>query len=603
MKIRLFWLLSGVCALVFLLSARPAAGTIGYKISLKDPEQHVFQVSMTIPQPAPETRLAMPAWNALYQVRDFAYRIRNVQVSSLPVSGAPGENLPVRKLDKQTWQIVGGGKNSRVVSSWKVRYSISWDDAGPFNSQLNARHAFVNFAELLLYVPDRRSEEITVEFDDLPADWRAIAELPTGTTPNSFSAASYDTLVDAPAEIGKFEEFGFEEGGAHFRVVVDAKEWRRDRLENYLRHITAYELQLMGGPPFHRYTFFFHIGPYSESGGGGMEHADCTAIGSSSIESAIATAAHEFFHAWNVKRIRPQTLEPVDFTKEQYTRALWFAEGVTNTYASYTLERSGIWPKERFYADLAAQISELDSRPAHRWQSLEESSLDAWLEKYDEYRQPERSISYYNKGQIVGDMLDLVIRSATDGHKSLDAVMTRMNQAYAKQGKYYDDTNGVRAVAEEVSGTSLDDFFRRYVSGTDEIPYDQFLGPAGLQLKVELHNIADLGFWTAGGRAGGSTVAVSQVVPGSGAEAAGLLAGDVLLELNGETVPASLSGWVRQHAPGEIVKLRVHRDGKVLDLSFALGSNETKKYSISEVAHATDTQKRIREGWLRGTVN
>jgi predicted metalloprotease with PDZ domain len=603
MKIRLFWLLSGVCALVFLLSARPAAGTIGYKISLKDPEQHVFQVSMTIPQPAPETRLAMPAWNALYQVRDFAYRIRNVQVSSLPVSGAPGENLPVRKLDKQTWQIVGGGKNSRVVSSWKVRYSISWDDAGPFNSQLNARHAFVNFAELLLYVPDRRSEEITVEFDDLPANWRAIAELPTGTTPNSFSAASYDTLVDAPAEIGKFEEFGFEEGGAHFRVVVDAKEWRRDRLENYLRHITAYELQLMGGPPFHRYTFFFHIGPYSESGGGGMEHADCTAIGSSSIESAITTAAHEFFHAWNVKRIRPQTLEPVDFTKEQYTRALWFAEGVTNTYASYTLERSGIWPKERFYADLAAQISELDSRPAHRWQSLEESSLDAWLEKYDEYRQPERSISYYNKGQIVGDMLDLVIRSATDGHKSLDAVMTRMNQAYAKQGKYYDDTNGVRAVAEEVSGTSLDDFFRRYVSGTDEIPYDQFLGPAGLQLKVELHNIADLGFWTAGGRAGGSTVAVSQVVPGSGAEAAGLLAGDVLLELNGETVPASLSGWVRQHAPGEIVKLRVHRDGKVLDLSFALGSNETKKYSISEVAHATDTQKRIREGWLRGTVN
>jgi predicted metalloprotease with PDZ domain len=600
---RFFWLLSGVCAFVFLLSARPAAGTVGYKISLKDPEQHVFQVSMTIPRPAPETRLAMPAWNALYQVRDFAYRMRNVQVFSLPDSGAPGENLPVRKLDKQTWEIVGGGKNAGVVSSLMVRYSISWDDAGPFNSQLNTRHAFVNFAEVLLYVPDRRSEEITVEFDDLPASWRAIAELPAGTTPNSFSAASYDTLVDAPAEIGKFEEFGFDEGGAHFRVVVDAKEWRRDRLENYLRHITAYELQLMGGPPFHQYTFFFHIGPYSESGAGGMEHADCTAIGSSSIESAITTAAHEFFHAWNVKRIRPQTLEPVDFTKEQYTRALWFAEGVTNTYASYTLERSGIWPKERFYADLAAQISELDSRPAHRWQSVEESSLDAWLEKYDEYRQPERSISYYNKGQIVGEMLDLVIRNATDGHKSLDAVMTRMNQAYAKQGKYYDDTNGVRAVAEEVTGMGLDDFFRRYVIGTDEIPYDKFLGPVGLELKVELHKIADLGFWTAGGRAGGSTVAVSQVVPGSGAEAAGLLAGDVLLELNGETVPAFLSGWVRQHAPGEIVKLRVHRDGKVLDLSFALGSNETKKYSISEVAHATDTQKRIREGWLRGTVN
>lgn len=603
MKIRFLWLLSCFCLSVFLLGARPAAGTIGYKISLKNPEQHVFQVSMTIPQPAPKTKIAMPAWNAVYQVRDFAYRIRDVQVSSLPESGAPGENLPVRELDKQTWEIAGSGKNAGAVSSLMVRYSILWDDAGPFNSQLNAKHAFVNFAEVLMYVPDRRSEATTVEFDDVPASWRAIAELPAGTAPNSFSAASYDTLVDAPAEVGKSEEFGFDEGGAHFRVVVDAKEWRRDRLESSLRHITAYELQLMGGPPFHQYTFFFHIGPYSESGGGGMEHANCTAIGSSSIESAITTAAHEFFHAWNVKRIRPQTLEPVDFTKEQYTRALWFAEGVTNTYASYTLERSGIWPKERFYADLAAQISELDSRPAHRWQSVEESSLDAWLEKYDDYRQPERSISYYNKGQIVGEMLDLAIRNATDGHKSLDAVITSMNEAYAKQGKYYDDSDGVRAAAEEVTGTSLDDFFRRYVAGTDEIPYDKFLGPAGLELKVELHNMADLGFWTTGGRAGGSTVAVSQVVPGSSAEAAGLLAGDVLLELNGETAPPFLSGWVRQHAPGEVVKLRVHRDGKVLELSFALGSNETKKYSISEVAHATDTQKRIREGWLRGTVN
>jgi predicted metalloprotease with PDZ domain len=603
MKIRFLWLLSCFCLSVFLLGARPAAGTIGYKISLKNPEQHVFQVSMTIPQPAPKTKIAMPAWNAVYQVRDFAYRIRDVQVSSLPESGAPGENLPVRELDKQTWEIAGSGKNAGAVSSLMVRYSILWDDAGPFNSQLNAKHAFVNFAEVLMYVPDRRSEATTVEFDDVPASWRAIAELPAGTAPNSFSAASYDTLVDAPAEVGKSEEFGFDEGGAHFRVVVDAKEWRRDRLESSLRHITAYELQLMGGPPFHQYTFFFHIGPYSESGGGGMEHANCTAIGSSSIESAITTAAHEFFHAWNVKRIRPQTLEPVDFTKEQYTRALWFAEGVTNTYASYTLERSGIWPKERFYADLAAQISELDSRPAHRWQSVEESSLDAWLEKYDDYRQPERSISYYNKGQIVGEMLDLAIRNATDGHKSLDAVITSMNEAYAKQGKYYDDSDGVRAAAEEVTGTSLDDFFRRYVAGTDEIPYDKFLGPAGLELKVELHNMADLGFWTTGGRAGGSAVAVSQVVPGSSAEAAGLLAGDVLLELNGETAPPFLSGWVRQHAPGEVVKLRVHRDGKVLELSFALGSNETKKYSISEVAHATDTQKRIREGWLRGTVN
>ncbi len=363
--------------------------------------------------------------------------------------------------------------------------------------------------------------------------------------------------MDAPAEIGKFEDFGFDEGGAHFRVVVDAKEWRRDRLENYLRHITSYEMKLMGGAPFQEYTFFFHIGPYPEAGGGGMEHANCTAIGASSVEGAITIAAHEFFHAWNVKRIRPQTLEPVDFTKEQYTRALWFAEGVTNTYASYTLERSGIWPKERFYADLAAQISELDSRPAHRWQSVEESSLDAWLEKYDDYRQPERSISYYNKGQIVGEMLDLVIRDATDGHKSLDTVMTTHERDLCESRGSITTTQKVfEPWLKKLAGRSLQDFFRGYVSGVDEIPYDKFLGAAGLELKVETHNMADLGFWTVGGRGGGATAAVSQVVPGSTAEAAGLLVGDVLLELNGETVPAFFPQWVRQHSPGEIVKLR-----------------------------------------------
>jgi len=588
---------------MFLMNAGPAFGTIEYRISLKNPEQHCFQVTVTIPHTAPGIKLAIPAWNALYQVRDFSYRMREVQANPLSESGNVGEKLRVYKLDKQTWKIGAGDATAGPLSPLKVQYSILWDDAGPFNSQLNAKHAFVNFAEVLMYVPDRRSEDTIVEFDDVPVGWRAIAELPAGKTPNSFSASSYDTLVDAPAEIGKFEDFGFDEGGVHFRVVVDAKEWRRDRLENYLRHITSYQLQLMGGAPFQEYTFFFHIAPYPEAGGGGMEHANCTAIGAPSVESAITTAAHEFFHAWNVKRIRPQPLEPVDFTKEQYTRALWFAEGVTNTYSSYTLERTGIWPKERFYADLAAQINELESRPAHLWQSVEASSLDAWLEKYDDYRQPERSISYYNKGEIIGELLDLLIRDATDGHKSLDNVMTRMNETYAKQGKYYDDTEGVRVVAEEVADKSLADFFRKYVAGTDEIPYDKFLEAAGLELKIETHNIADLGFWTVGGRGGGATATVSQVVPGSAAEAAGLLRGDVLLELNGEAVPALFPQWVRQHSPGEIVKLRVHRDGRELDISFALGSNEMKKYSISELAHISGRQKRIREGWLRGTVN
>jgi predicted metalloprotease with PDZ domain len=593
-----------VLAVTLLFFVRPAAATIGYHVSLKNPEQHLFRVSMEIPAQAAdqEVIVALPAWNALYQVRDFSYRVRDVHARNLAEPAAP---LPVRMLDKQTWQIsLSGAATGSAAGPATLDYSIEWDDPGPFNSQLNAHHAFVNFAEVLMYVPSRRAEDAQVQFDDVPEGWRVAAELPGGALPNSFTAASYDKLVDAPAELGKFAEFGFDEGDAHFRVIVDGKEWRRESLESILRDITKYEVHLMGGAPFNQYTFFFHFGPYPEVGGGGMEHSNCTAISSSSGEASASVAAHEFFHVWNVKRIRPQTLEPVDYTKEMYTRALWFAEGVTSTYGSYALERSGLWTKDQFYADLAGQIGELDSRPAHRWQSVEESSLDAWLEGYDDYRRPERSISYYNKGQIVGDMLDLEIRDATDNHKSLDDVLRRMYDVYAKQGRFYDDSQGVQTIAEEVAVVKFDDFFHRYVAGTDEIPYDEFFSAAGLQLKVERRAAPELGFWTTTtGRGADAQVLVSQVVPGSAAETAGLKAGDVLFTLNGQPLPRYLPAWLRQHPPGETVILRVQRDNQDLDLKFALGSIDLNKFTLVETPGATEKQKRIREGWLKGKTD
>jgi predicted metalloprotease with PDZ domain len=333
-----------------------------------------------------------------------------------------------------------------------------------------------------------------------------------------------------------------------------------------------------------------------------MEHANCTAISAGSIEGAAATAAHEFFHLWNVKRIRPQTLEPVDYTKEQYTRALWFAEGITSTYGAYALERSGVFTKEQWYGDLGEQITELQARPARLWQSVEESSLDAWLEKYDDYRQPDRSISYYNKGQIDGVLLDLAIRDATGNKKSLDDVMRGMNEQYAKAGRFYNDSEGIRGVVEEVAGQSFEEFFRRYVAGTDEIPYDKFLAAAGLEVKIDSNQLADLEFRAA--RAPGTGPVVAQVTTGSPAEAAGLQKGDILLGIDGEGLPRNIRGWLRDHHAGEIVKLRVRRDGEEKEISYALGEGGgDRHYSIVESPNPSDKQRRIREGILHGTTD
>ncbi len=487
----------GLCVAVFgafaLTCAPRALATIRYEVSLGRPDQHLFHVQMYISRVKRGETIAMPAWNALYQIRDFAYHVRDVEISAAGGGEASPHFGLAQELDKQDWSLSGGPQGPETAALDEiVKYSVLWNDPGPFSTQLDEHHAFINLAEVLMYVPDRRGESAEVDFVDVPSGWRVIAELPRGTAPDSFiAAAGYDALVDAPVEAGNFDEFDFDNAGAHFRVAVEARDWDRQVLSEALRRITSYEVKLMRGAPFSEYTFIFHIGPYADVGGGGMEHMNSTAIAASSTSSAAAIAAHEFFHAWNVKRIRPQALQPVDYSKEQYTRALWFAEGVTNTYASFTLERTGLWTRNQFYSDLASQIADLESRPARKWQSAEESSLDAWFEKYDGYNRPSRSISYYDKGQILGVMLDLAIRDATDDRKSLDDVMRRMNEEYAERGRYYDDRNGVLRVVNEVVGKDFSGFFRHYVSGTDEIPYDKFLSIAGLQLTMDVTQPSD----------------------------------------------------------------------------------------------------------------
>jgi len=571
-----------------------AHATIQYSVSLEHPEQHLFRVTMTIPDVKGEVTVEMAAWNALYQIRDFSAHVQEV------VASAGTEAATVEKMDKQTWRIKGNG-------TLTVHYATFWDEVGPFATQLNGEHAFINPAMILFYVPNRRTEGVSLSMDmsESPLDWRIVSAAPVSCVVSGrnrvciISSSAFDVLADSPIEIGKFQEFDL--GGVLPRVtvIVHGDKWRKKQIEEELKRICQYEIRLMEGAPFDHYTFILHIG--RGAGGGGMEHSYSTAIGVPSDEYLSGVAAHEFFHLWNVKRIRPATLEPVDYSKEQYTRALWFAEGVTNTYGSYTLVRSSLWTKDRFYQDLGEQITELESRPANRWQSAEQSSLDAWLERYQLYNQPDYSVSYYTKGQVLGDLLDILIRDRTNNAKSLDDVLRSMNNDFAKQGKFYRDSLDVRLEAEKIAGGSFEEFFQKYVSGTEPFQYQRILALAGLVPRTTEHRSATLGF--AGEREASGVFIVRAVDAEGPAAEAGLRVGDAILTWNGGEIPRRLGRWVMEENPGDLLALRIRREDKELSVEFRLGEIKETAYEVVEDSHATEKARRIREGLLRGETS
>jgi predicted metalloprotease with PDZ domain len=580
--------------LLFFVLNSSSGATIRYEVSLAHPEQHLFHVTMTIPDVAGEVSVQMPAWDALYQIRDFSSHVQQVEVF------AGSQKAFTEKLDKQTWHIKGTG-------TIKISYAAYWDEAGPFASQLNSEHAFINPAMILFYVPSRRDENISLSVTFSSSTWRAAGPLLSGYVEDGrnqsvlFNAASYDALADGPIEVGKIDEFDLGGISPRILVVIHGDDWRKKQVEQDLKRICQYELRLMEGAPFEHYTFILHIGKGAAGSGGGMEHANSTAISAPSDEYLPGVAAHEFFHLWNVKRIRPATLEPVDRTKEMYTRALWFAEGVTNTYGSYTLVRSGIWTKEQFYADLSEQISELEGRPANRWQSAEQSSLDAWLEKYPLYNQPEYSVSYYTKGQVLGDLLDILIRGRTNNEKSLDDVLRALNTDFAKQGKTYRDSLDIQLTSEKIAGGSFEEFFQKYVAGADPFPYHQVLALAGLELHAVERRQPALGFFAE--REPSGPWIVRRVDSEGLAAQAGLRAGDVIINWNGGEVPRRLERWLHEQKLGDQLKLRVHRENREVSVEFRLGEIKETRYEVSEDSRASDKARHIREGLLHGVTS
>ena len=573
-------------------SAHGLATNIAYTVILDSPEQHLVQVQIILPAGNPDRELQLPVWNALYQVRDFAQFVNWVRAKD-----RAGRALELREVNSSHWQIRGAADGAII------EYQIYVDSFGPFGAQFNSHHAFFNLAQILMYPVDGRNALATLHLSSIPAGWRIAT--PLKAEGDSFIAENYDRLVDSPVEVSNFRESDFDEAGGHYRVIFDADptDYDADKIIVSLHKIVAAATTWMNDRPFETYTFFYHFprGP----GGGGMEHAYSTAIDLSAdsikqgLSSLEGVTAHEFFHLWNVKRIRPQTLEPIDYTKENFTRALWFSEGMTSTAGGTTLLRAGLINEKQYLSYLGQAITELQSRPARLTQSAEQSSLDAWLEGFDYYRRPERSISYYNKGELLGIMLDLAIRESTHGKTSLRELFQWMNANYAKKGRYFDDSNGVREAAEALSHADMNEFFSKYVAGTQEIPWNDFFRYVGLHVETSSVTIADPGFVAS--RNFDGPVSVIAVTPGSEAERAGLRVGDILAEIQGKPAGREARLELSHLKPGDSfsVKLR-SAQGTTRELQWKAGSRQEISYEVTDLDHVTPEQRAHRAAWLKG---
>ena len=576
---------------------------VGYVISLAKRGEHLVHVEARFPAMSAMTRdVQLPVWNALYQVRDFAQYVRSVSAHT-----DDSKPLAVHAVDKTTWHIDG-------VGGFAFEYDIVADSAGPFGAQLNDQHAFFNLAEICVYMIGARDKTIVVHITDYPAAWRATSSMESfgylcstaPCPPTNFASPNYDHMADAPVEIGNFNEKAFQDGRTLYRVIVDAEpsDYDLDAVADMAHKIALTETEWMQDQPQFPfgYTFVFHFprGP----AGGGMEHAYSTAIDAPADRvrndplSLADVTAHEFFHLWNVKRIRPQSLEPVDYTREQYTRALWFSEGVTSTVADYMRVRAGYLDERGFLAELGADIRQLESRPAHLTQSVEESSLDAWLEKYPQYESPQRSISYYNKGEILGMLLDLQMREASAGKKSLRDLFLWMNEHYARQGKFFPDSRGVEEAAEAVTGADFREFFARYVAGTDALPYDKFFATVGLRLDKQAIVRPDPGFRTV--RRPANAAIVVSVSTGSEAERAGLRSGDIIQQINGKTPSETPENDLMLLRIGDTADLRVTGATGTRRVKFKIAGATAEIYRLLERDDVTLAQRARRAAWIRG---
>jgi predicted metalloprotease with PDZ domain len=569
---------------------------LAYHVAMPQPESHLFWITLEIQGwQSDRLDLKMPVWTpGSYLIREYARHLQNFTATS------KGKELRWRKSSKNYWQIETGACDPITIA-----YRVYANDLSVRTNHLDATHGYFNGAALFLYVPGFEQTPVQVTIVPPNPDWQVTTALPPVLgQANTFSAIDYDTLVDSPFEIGTHTLHSFAVlGKPHQLAVWGQGNLPTDRLIDDIRKVIATEARLFGGLPYDRYVFLLHL---STQGYGGLEHKQCCSLlynrlgfrAPDQYQRFVQLVAHEFFHLWNVKRIRPQALASFDYDQENYTPSLWFSEGTTSYYDLVIPWRAGIYDAKTFLANLSQEITRYLLTPGRSVQPLQESSFDAWIKLYrPDANSSNSQVSYYLKGELVSFLLDLLIRQRSGHQRSLDDVMQTMWQQFGIPEVGFTPEQ-LQQVIASVAGTDLDQFWHRYLDGTDELPFDQFLEPFGLQLKPELDNppVPHLGLTV---KAENGRSLVKTVEADSPAEAAGVDSGDELLAIEGLRVSAEqLPERLKDFQPGERLQITVFHQDQLQTHTVILATPRPSRYQIVPIAQPSPGQRQNCENWL-----
>ncbi|MDY7225310.1 M61 family metallopeptidase [Hyalangium rubrum] len=576
---------------------------VHYRVSMSRPHTHLFEVEARFPAGPEVLDAVLPVWTpGSYLVREYARHLQDVTAV-----GPGDEALPVQRVDKRTFRVRAGGK---AVS---LRYRVYAHELTVRTSHLDGSHGYFNGATLFLYTEATRHlpHHVTVKE---PEGWRTFCALERQG--EAFIASDYDELVDSPFEVGPHTPHTFTAAGVPHEVVIwgdtvaDA-----EKLTSDLQRICEAEARLFGGLPMRRYLFLVYL---SDKGRGGLEHQASTALlfpraglqSSRGWEDFLTLAAHEYFHLWNVKRIKPRALVPFDYSQENYTTLLWSFEGMTSYYDNLFVRRAGLMSAQRYLTRLGETLTNLHTTPGRRVQTLADASLMSWIKHYrPDENSPNSAISYYLKGEVVCALLDLEIRRATDNAKGLDDVMRLLWQRYGDGSGVTEE--GVEAAVNEVAGKDLTSFFDRAVRSTEELDYSVF-SHVGLEVSFRVRDsAADKGGTPPARKTGevkpkgwlGLTTrgqaTVSMVVDGSPAMEAGLYPEDEVVALDGYKVDgAGLVGRCEDRRPGETVRVTLFRRDKLMELPVVLGQKPADAVYLTRVDKPSEAQKTAFQAWL-----